>query len=294
LCRVLEVSRSGFYAWRTRSESPHSKEDRRLTVHVRALFQEHKGRYGSPRIWRGLQGAHMHVSRKRVARLMRQEHLVARPKRRYCVTTDSKHTLPLAPNILERRFEADAPNRLWVSDITYLWTVEGWLYLAAVLDLFGRRVVGWAVEDHMREELTAKALAMAITRRQPSRGLIHHSDRGSQYAAAGYRSKLDEAGIACSMSRKGDCWDNAAMESFFSTMKTELVNELGRLGKAETRRVCIDYIESYYNTRRIHSTNGYLSPADFEEAWAGRGRRCELSSRAPTSACRHTEEEAVQ
>ena len=213
MCKHLEVSCSGFYAWRSRPESEHTRRDRVLGVRIAAVHGENRGVYGSPRIYDELQADGEAVSKKRVARLMREKALSGKAPRRFKRTTDSSHGLPVAKNILDRKFTVDRPNEVWVGDITYVRTWEGWLYVAVVLDLYSRRVVGWAVADHMRTELALDALKMAINLRNPGPGLIHHSDRGSQYASLEYRAELDRHGIVCSMSRKGDCWDNAVAES---------------------------------------------------------------------------------
>ena len=235
MCRTLDVAPSGYYAWRQRPVSDRAKRDQVLTVHVRAAFKASKGRYGSPRVHKDLQALSYRVSRKRVARLMRREGLSARPPRRYRATTDSNHSLAIAPNVVAREFHAPAPNRVWVTDMTYIWTWEGWLFLAAIVDVFSRRVVGWAMADHLRTELALEALGMALGVRQPERGLVHHSDRGCQYASDLYRAELSARGIVCSMSRVGDCWDNAVAESFFATLKTELIHRRPWPTKSEAR-----------------------------------------------------------
>ena len=222
LCAALGVSRSGFYAWMQRPPSHREVEDSKLVPVIRACHAQSRATYGSPRIHKDLQALSYRVSCKRVARLMRREGLSARPPRRYRATTDSNHTLAIAPNVVAREFHASAPNRVWVTDMPYIWTWEGWLFLAAIVDVFSRRVVGWATADHLRTELALEALGMALGIRHPDQGLVHHSDRGCQYASAAYRAELAARGIVCSMSRAGDCWDNAVAESFFATLKTEL------------------------------------------------------------------------
>jgi transposase InsO family protein len=265
MCRVLCVSRSGFYAWRQRPPSARSREDVELGEKIDEVFKESRGRYGSPRVHVELRTHHnIRVGRKRVARLMRLKNLVARRKRRFRKTTDSNHGFAVAPNRLKRNFKVNAPNKAWVADITYLWTREGWLYLAVILDLFSRRVVGWAMADHLRAELALSALRMALLRRRPKRGLIHHSDRGVQYACDDYQAILRAHGIKPSMSRKGDCWDNAVAESFFGTMELELVDESDWQTHDEARAAVFEYVEAFYNGKRIHSTTAYLSPAEFE------------------------------
>ena len=233
MCEVLGVSRGGYYAWAGRAESARAADDRALAAEIRAAHEASRGRYGSPRVHAELRARGRRIGRKRVARLMRGMGLAARRRRRFRRTTDSRHAFPIAPNLLERNFTAEAPDRVWLADLTYIWTAQGWLYLAVVLDLYTRRVVGWAMADHLRHELTLAALDMAIVRQRPAPGLVHHADRGVQYAAHGYRARLRRHGMVCSMSRKGDCWDNAPMESFFATLKGELV-EASRL--RNTRR----------------------------------------------------------
>ena len=223
MCQVLQVSRSGYYDWLSRSESTRAAGDRALAIDIRASHEASHGRYGSPRVHAELRSQGRRIGRKRVARLMRGMGLAARRRRRFRRTTDSSHAFPVAPNLLGRDFHAPAPDRVWLADITYLWTAQGWLYLAVVLDLFSRQVVGWAMADHLGHELAVAALDMAIARRRPAPGLVQHSDRGVQYAAHGYRRRLRDHAMICSMSRKGDCWDNAPMESFFATLKGELV-----------------------------------------------------------------------
>ena len=264
MCRVLEVSRAGFYAWRTRPEAIRVGQDQRLAVEIASIHAESRRRYGSPRVHAELQRRGRTTSRKRVARLMRTQGLRARHKRRFRTTTDSAHEFPVAPNIVRRKFEADAPNKTWVTDITYIWTPEGWLYLAVILDLFSRRVVGWGMSEQITRKLALDALDMALFQRQPPRGLIHHSDRGSQYASGDYRRMLAANQIVCSMSRRGDCWDNAVAESFFSTIKLELVYESEWATRSEARAAIFEYLEVFYNRERLHSSLGYLSPAAFE------------------------------
>jgi len=263
LCRWLEVTPSGFYAWSQRPESTHARDDRRLKVLVRASFEESKQRYGSPRILEDLRDQQESVSRKRVIRLMQEEGLQARARKRYKVTTMSDHDQPVAANLLDRRFEAEAPNQRWVGDTTeFLIGTNGKLYLAAVLDLFSRFIVGWAVSAVNDRHLTIKALEMALTRRGPDTGLLHHSDQGCTYASEDYQAMLDGGGIVCSMSRRGNCHDNAVMESWFSTVKSELREHFDSNGEAKME--LFDYIEVFYNQRRRHSTLDQISPAAFE------------------------------
>ena len=264
LCRCLAVSRSGYYAWRRRPVSARVKQDARLRVEIAASHAASRRTYGSPRILRDLREEGHRVSRKRVARLMRELGLEGRRKRRFRATTDSQHRFPVAPNVLMRDFDVEAPNTVWLTDITYLATLEGWLYLAVILDLFSRRVVGYAMSERIDRALVLEALRKALVQRSGTRDLIHHSDRGSQYASHDYRDALDQAGITCSMSRRGDCWDNAVAESFFGTLKMELLYELPLQTRSATRSAVVDYIETFYNVRRRHSSLDYRSPLEFE------------------------------
>jgi transposase InsO family protein len=266
MCRVLDVSSSGFYDWLERPESPRAVENRALVAKIQAIHGDSRRTYGSPRVHASLQDAGYRIGRNRVARLMRDNAIRARTKRKFRVTTDSRHDHPVAPNRLDRQFEVAAPNTVWVADISYIPTREGWLYLAVVLDLFSRQVVGWAMDQQMPQELTLAALDMAIQRRRPLPGCMHHSDRGSQYAAGDYQKQLAKYGMVCSMSRKGNCWDNAPMESFFHSLKTEQVHHCDYQTRDEARRDIFEYIEVFYNRQRRHSTLGYLSPAQFELA----------------------------
>jgi putative transposase len=268
LCAVLDVSRSGYYAWSRRPPSPRAVADAKLVPVIRACHAQSRATYGSPRIHKDLQALAYRISRKRVARLMRREGLSARPPRRYRATTQSNHTLAVAPNVVARNFYAAGPDRVWVTDMTYVWTWEGWLFLAAIVDVFSRRVVGWAIADHLRTELALEALGMALGIRQPDEGLVHHSDRGCQYASEIYRAELAARGIVCSMSRVGDCWDNAVAESFFATLKTELIYRRPWPTKHEAKAAIHDYIAGFYNPHRRHSSLGYLSPMDYERQHA--------------------------
>jgi putative transposase len=263
LCRCLRVTRSGFYAWQRRPESTHARDDRRLKVLVRASFEESTHRYGSPRIHEDLLEQHEHVSRKRVVRLIQEDGMVARLRQRYKLTTMSDHDQPVAANLLDRRFGAAAPNQRWVGDTTeFVIGSSGKLYLAAILDLFSRFVVGWAVSAVNDRHVTIKALEMALKRRCPEIGLLHHSDQGCTYASDDYQTLLDARGIVCSMSRRGNCYDNAVMESFFSTVKTELADRFDSCGEA--KMALFAYIEVFYNQRRRHSTLGHISPSTYE------------------------------
>jgi len=272
LCRCLRVTRSGFYAWQRRPESTHARQDRRLKVLVQASFGASKQRYGSPRIHEDLIERQERVSRKRVIRLMQEDGLKARARKRYKVTTMSDHDQPVAANLLDRQFAAAAPNQRWVSDTTEFVigsSGSGKLYLAAVLDLFSRFIVGWAVSAVNDRHVTIKALEMALKRRCPDLGLLHHSDQGCTYASEDYQDILKARGIICSMSRRGNCWDNAVVESFFSTVKSELGEHFESHGDAKMK--LFDYIEVFYNQRRRHSTLGQISPAAFERCAAEEG-----------------------
>jgi transposase InsO family protein len=263
-CRLLGVSTSGYYAWKGRPGSSRSRRDLELGDRVRAAHDASSGRYGSPRVHAELRASGERVGRKRVARLMKEAGLAGRMRRRFRKTTDSNHSFPIAPNVLERDFTATAPNEAWVTDITYLWTREGWLYLAVILDLFSRRVVSWATSATIDRHLALAALKAALQARRPDAGLVHHSDRGSTYASGDYRTALETHAIECSMSRKGDCWDNAVAESFFATLKRE-VEEIDNLASHEqANAVLSDYIDTFYNLQRRHSTIGYHSPIEFE------------------------------
>lgn len=264
LCRALGVSTSGFYAWRKRPASAHAVEDQRLRVQIREVHERGRSVYGSPRVHRGLRKKGVRISRKRVCRLMQQEGLVGRPRRRFKNTTDSSHSMPVAENLLARDFKADAPNQRWVGDTTELSTPGGKVYLAVILDLFSRFVVGWAISPANDRHLTLKALNMAIRRRCPGKGLVHHSDRGSTYASEDYQDELEARGIRCSMSRRGNCLDNAAMESWNSTLKSELGEHFESIPDAKAQ--LFDFIECFYNTHRMHSSLDYASPAEFERA----------------------------
>jgi len=266
MCDVLQVSRSGYYAWRTRTESKRAQSRRRLEVLIMAVFAEHRERYGSPRVHEELLARGETCSVNTVAKYMRELDIAAKTRRKFKATTNSKHDLPVAANLLDRAFDQDAPNRVWVSDITYVPTREGWLYLATVLDLFSRKIVGWSMGARMTKSLVIDALQMAVGRRSPPPGLLHHSDRGSQYASNDYQQMLADHQMVCSMSRKGNCWDNAVMESFYRSLKTELIYHEDFHCRLEARRAIFEYIEVYYNRIRRHATLGYLSPDAYELA----------------------------
>jgi transposase InsO family protein len=264
LCRTLQVSRAGFYAWQGRPPAPRARADNRLGLEIAAIHAESRERYGSPRVHAELADRGCRISRKRVARLMRARGLAARRRRRVRVTTHSRHPFPVAPNVLARQFERPQPDRAWVTDITYIPTGEGWLYLAVLLDLCSRLAVGWAMSERLTDDLTLDALGMALARRCPPQGLLHHSDRGSQYASGDYQRVLAQHGIVGSMSRRGNCWDNAVAESFFATIKVELVHDAAWATRAAARAELVEYLEVFYNGQRRHSALGYLSPRAFE------------------------------
>ena len=267
MCRVLRVSRAGYYAWRRRPPSARSRANLQLLVAIRAVHQQSRSRYGSPRVTRELQAQGYRCSEPRVARLMRAAGVQAKRRRRFRVTTDSRHGEPVAPNRLQRRFAVPligGVNRVWASDITYIPTREGWLYLAVVLDLASRRVIGWALRHTLERRLTLDALQMALAHRQPAPGVLHHADRGSQYACGDYQALLTAQGMISSMSRKGDCWDNAVVESFFATFKTELVDDADWDTREKARTAIFEYIEGWYNRERRHSSLGYRSPVQYE------------------------------
>jgi putative transposase len=269
LCEALGVSRSGYYAWRDRPPSPGALRRDRLVEGIRAVHRDSRATYGSPRVHQALKARGIPCSENTVAKLMRAEGVRPKARRPFVVrTTDSRHDRPVAGNVLNREFYPDRPDAAWAADITYVPTAEGWLYLAVVLDLFSRRVVGWATADHLRSELACDALRMALTHRRPEGELLHHSDRGVQYASESYQRLLAEHGIEPSMSRTGNCYDNAVIESFFSTAKRELTHHESYATRAEARRSLFEYIEVFYNRRRLHSTLGYRSPCEYEARFA--------------------------
>jgi putative transposase len=267
MCAVLGVSRSGYYCWRRRPQSRRSREDRRLGAQVRAAFEQSRGRYGSPRVHRVLRQQGVRCSRKRVERLMRQQGIESRRRGFRVRTTRSVPSRAVAPNRLNRQWaSAQQRDQVWVGDLTFVWTQEGWLYLAVLLDVFSRRVVGWATGSRIDQSLTLRALGAALRQRRPLPGLLHHSDQGGQYSALAYQSLLGEHGLESSMSRVGDCYDNALAESFFSSLKAELEGYGAFETRQQAHRSVFDYIERFYNRQRLHSSLGYLSPAQFERA----------------------------
>lgn len=268
MARVLEVSTSGYYSWRRRKESRRSLENRKLLMEIKVIHAESGATYGSPRIYQELRARGIRCSENRVARLMRLHEVRPKRRRRYKATTGSRHSLPVAENHLNRQFAPKAPNQAWAADITYIWTREGWLYLAVVMDLFSRRIVGWSMQSRLKRGLVTGALQMALRCRRVKSGMLCHSDRGSQYASGDYQILLSEASITCSMSRKGDCWDNAPVESFFATLKRERVHHRRYRTREEARADIFQYLEVWYNRKRRHSSLGYLSPSDYEEQTA--------------------------
>jgi putative transposase len=268
MCTTLAVSISGYRAWMSGGTPDRTRlTDTQLLALLRSLHAQYKAAYGSPRMYRELRERGYRVSKTRVERLMREHELRARHKRRFKATTDSKHALPVADNVLARDFAPAAPNRVWTADLTYVWTDEGWLYLAVVLDLFNREVVGWSIKPRMSADIVVDALTMAWFRRRPAPGLLHHSDRGSQYASGVFQDKLVEFGMTCSMSRKGNCWDNAPTESFFNSLKNERVHGARYATRETATADLFDYIEAFYNRTRKHSTLGYVSPTRFLAGW---------------------------
>lgn len=267
MCDVLGVSRSGYYAWRERPLSERKQSNTRLLLHIRAVYHESRRTYGSRRVYHELREQGIPCSRHRIARLMRQDGLRAVQRQRYKQTTRPNPRLPVAPNVLNRDFTAQRPNQKWVADFTYIPTAQGWLYLATVMDVFSRQIVGWSMSERQQTALVEDALQMALARRCPQTGLLHHSDRGSQYASHDYQKLLAKQHIQVSMSRSGNCYDNAMMESFFATLKAEWVDQRYAT-RAEARSAIFDYIERWYNRRRRHSSLGYLSPAVFEQRFA--------------------------
>jgi len=264
MCRVLGVSQSGFFAWRGRPACQRQKQDLICLAHIRTAFALSNGTYGSPRMHRDLIDDGHRIGRHRTARLMRENGLVARQKRRFKRTTDSEHAWPVAPNLLAQDFEAEQPDRKWGADISYIWKAQGWLYLAVVLDLHSRRVVGWATSDRLKRGLAVEALRRAIVNREPAPGMIHHSDRGSQYCSVDYQAALRKRGILISMSGKGNCYDNSMVETFFKTIKSELIWPIAWQTRQQAENAIARYIDGFYNPVRRHSSLGFLSPIAFE------------------------------
>ena len=264
MCRALAVSPAGYYAWAARPESRRTAAHRRLVTMIRAIHTESRNTYGSPRIHATLQAQGQRIGEHRVARLMRLSAIRAKTVKQWRATTDSAHQYPVVPNTLNRQFAVAHPNQVWAGDITYVWTAEGWLYLAVVLDLYARRVIAWGMGSRLTQELATAALTMAMEHRRPTSGVLHHTDRGAQYAATLYREMLAGYGLTASMSRRGNCWDNAVVESFFHTLKTELVYHRRYIPREEARQDIFEWIEVFYNRPRRHSTLGNRSPAEFE------------------------------
>jgi len=272
MCHALEVSKAGYYVWREREPNKHDKRDEELAKDIERIHRKSRKTYGSPRIHRALRKEGILCGRKRVARIMREKEIKGRQRKRFRRTTDSNHKHPIAENILDRRFdpqEIGAPNVTWAGDITYIWTLEGWLYLAVILDLFSRYVVGWSMRHTLEAELGLDALRMALDRRCPQGGVLHHTDRGVQYACGDYQTLLTDHGMTCSMSRKGDCWDNAVSESFFATLKVELIETKVWETREQVRAAVFEYVEVWYNRERLHSTLDYNSPAAYEQLRQG-------------------------
>jgi putative transposase len=267
LCRVMQVGRGGYYAWLTREPSQRAQADQALTKKIVEVFEESGHTYGSPRIFDQLQEEGIACSEKRIARLMRLAELTAVQPKRFVVTTDSNHTLPVAENLLDRHFEADTPDQKWTCDLTYVWTGEGWLYLGVVLDLFSRKVVGWSMAETLERGLVLSALEMARSGRQPKAGVVVHSDRGSQYASVDYQQALKAGAMVCSMSRRGNCWDNAPTESFFATLKKELVYRRHFATREAARSALFAWIAGWYNRKRRHTALGSMSPEAFERRY---------------------------
>lgn len=266
LCAVMRVSRSGFYGYlhRCTCDSGHGPKDAALCTRIKEIFDMSKASYGSRRIVKQLNDEGHQIGRYKVRRIMRQLGLKAKTPKRFKLTTDSRHSFAVAPNVLDRNFDVDAANKVWAADISYVWTFEGWLYLAVVMDLYSRQIVGWAMDKRMKKQLALDALAMAYWQRKPAAGLLHHSDRGSQYACCEYRKKLQSYGMTASMSRKGNCWDNAPIERFFRSLKSERLTACRFVNRSEAKNEILDYI-TYYNSIRLHSTLGYLSPMAYEK-----------------------------
>ena len=266
MCKVLEVSKSGYYDWLDRPTSDKAKGSNKLLITIRKIFQDSRGCYGYRKVYKQLQNSGIACSINTVASIMHRNNMFSKVKKKFKATTNSNHNFPVAENILDRKFVVNEPNRCWVGDISYIWTQEGWLYLATVIDLYSRTVVGWSVSDRMTTALVEDAFLKAIWNRNPDRGLIFHSDRGSQYASKDFQRLLKNHGACCSMSRKANCWDNAVAESFFKIIKSELIYHNVYRTREEARASIFEYIETFYNCKRIHSSLGYMSPMQFEKA----------------------------
>lgn len=265
MCEVIGVGRTSYYDWLKSQPSPRDLEDQKLAMQIKEIFMNSRNTYGTRRIRKMLMRLDITISRKRISRLMKKHDLCCKTKRKFKITTDSNHPYPISPNILERDFSATAPDQKYVGDITYIWTLEGWLYLAVVIDVFSRKAVGWSIKSHMRASLVNDALLMALSTRNIKPGLISHTDRGSQYASNDHRKILKLHKIIQSMSRKGDCWDNSVAESFFHTLKTELVHHVIFKTREEAKQAIFEYIEVFYNRQRMHSANDYFSPEEYEQ-----------------------------
>jgi len=266
MCRVMNVSTSGFYDWLKEPGGKRGKEDEALSESIKKAFEDSRKTYGSRRIRRELKKLEKKCTLRRIRKLMKKLGLWPKRRRRFRNTTNSKHGFDVFPNLLKRDFKVDRPNQVWVSDITYIWTTEGWLFLSTVIDLFSRKVVGWSMSESLKAGVAIDALEMAIMSRNPAPGLIHHSDRGVQYACGDYQKIITRAGMRPSMSRKGDCWDNSVAESFFSTLKKEMIYHVKFETREEARRDIFEFVEVFYNRRRMHSYLGYMSPVEFETA----------------------------
>jgi transposase InsO family protein len=264
MCEIFSVSRSGYYAWRSRDNSVREAKDLKLLRAIEDVHKSSRKNYGSPRIFEQLKGMGHNVGKTKIERTMKKHGIRAKTKRRFRVTTDSSHKLPVAPNLLGRNFSPEKPNQTWASDITYVWTRQGWLYLAVIVDLFSRQVVGWSLDKTMTQELVCSALRQAYFRRRPGTGLLFHSDRGSQYCSREFRRQLKEYRMLQSQSRRANCWDNACVESFFHTLKTEMIYHEDFETRDEARRAIFEWVEVFYNRQRLHSTLGYRTPVDFE------------------------------
>lgn len=264
MCSVLEVSRSGYYAWSYRKLSQRERENELLRIEVKRVFFESKRRYGSPRVYRQLKIEGIRCGRHRVARLMRREAMIARRRRKYCRVLSAQHYRAQANNVLNREFNVQQPNKVWATDVSYFWTQKGWIHLAIVMDLYSRRIIGWSMKSKVDQFLTQDALNMALNQREPEKGLIHHSDQGAEYTNHAYQSLVKEHHMIVSLSRRGECHDNAVAESFFKSIKVELVKQQKFRNPEEARSAIFEYIEIFYNRKRLHSTLGYAAPVDYE------------------------------